>query len=254
MEVSLSSVFEALPEVEANCQRQTFRFFDLPFELRSKILSYLLILDRVVDLDPDNYRAAHHRLHIFLVSQRLYTEASQIFYSSHTFRIFPTHGRFFTHKTKPLLSRLHKSYRADLTSLELRLGPGWSNPPKSWRVTDTLGLEEMMAVRKLKVFVECDPSHDIFRGFRIGKDFFTDFAAELLESIIKRLPALGRVEYDGWPSVMKEGPLVRRLVAVARQLGKKTVRLGTLREQEDEMCITESMSEHSIIVISAKNA
>lgn len=111
-----------------------------------------------------------------------------------------------------------------------------------------------MAVRKLKVFVECDPSHDIFRGFRIGKDFFTDFAAELLESIIKRLPALGRVEYDGWPSVMKEGPLVRRLVAVARQLGKRTVRLGTLREQEDEMCITESMSELSIIVISAKNA
>lgn len=107
----------------------------------------------------------------------------------------------------------------------------------------------MKAVRTIKVFVECDPSHDIFRGFRIGKDFFTEFAAELLEGIIKRLPALERVEYDGWPSVMREGPLVKRLVGVARKLGKKSVELGTLMEQERDLCTMESISGHSVIAI-----
>lgn len=249
MEVSLSSLSEALPVVDTGAQRQTFRFFDLPFELRSKVLSYILVLDRVIDLDPNNYRAAHQRLNIFLVSQRLHAESSQIFYSRHTFRIFPTHGRFFSPKTKPLLSRLSGQYCERLTSLELRLGPGWSNPPKSWRVTDALGLEQMSAVRTIKVFVECDPSHEIFRGFRIGKDFFTEFAAELLEGVMKRLPVLERVEYDGWPSVMREGPLVERLVGVAKEMGKSTVEMGTLRELEVEVYLPESISAHSIYII-----
>jgi hypothetical protein len=98
-----------------------------------------------------------------------------------------------------------------------------------------LGLEEMAAVRIVKVFVECDPSHEIFRGFRIGKDFYTDFSVDLLERIVERLPALERVEFDGWPSVMREGPLMRRLVEVAKEGGKKVVQL-TPRESCEETC------------------
>lgn len=112
--------------------------------------------------------------------------------------------------------------------MELRLGPGWSNPPKSWWVDSRLGIEEMINVRTLKVFVECDPSHDIFKGFRIGKDFFTGFAAHLLEEITSRLPALSRAEFDGWPSVMREGPLMKKLVAVAKERGLKIIEMGNV--------------------------
>ena len=96
----------------------------------------------------------------------------------------------------------------------------------------------MVAVRTLKVFVECDPSHDIFKGFRIGKNFFTEFAAELLEGIILRLPALDSVEYDGWPSVMREGPLMKRLIGVARKRGKKTSELGIFKNRVDGLYVS----------------
>ena len=92
----------------------------------------------------------------------------------------------------------------------------------------------MVAVRSLKVFVEIDPSHDFFRGFRVGKDFYTRFSTELLEQIIKRLPALERVEFDGWPSVMREGPLMRSLVDVARVSGKTVIELGAQKVPESE--------------------
>ena len=92
----------------------------------------------------------------------------------------------------------------------------------------------MVAVRSLKVFVEIDPSHDLFQGFRVGKDFYTRFSTELLEQIIRRLPALGRVELDGWPSVMREGPLMKRLVEVARASGKTVVELGAQKVSESE--------------------
>ena len=110
--------------------------------------------------------------------------------------------------------------------MELRLGPGWSNPPASWRVDDGLGLEEMEAVRTVKVFVECDPSHDIFYGFRIDRDFFTGFSAGLLEGVLQRLPSVVQVELDGWQSVEREGLLVKRLLEVARDAGVKVLEVA----------------------------
>ena len=110
--------------------------------------------------------------------------------------------------------------------LELRLGPGWSNPPRSWQVDDGLGLEEMEAVRTVKVFVECDPSHDMFDGFRIDRDFFTGFSGGLLQDVLQRLPSLKWVELDGWPSVKREGPLVKRLLEVARSAGVRVLEVG----------------------------
>lgn len=219
---------------DVRIKRQPFSFFDLPFELRSKILCYILTAAQPIDLDPNNYRSGHQRLKLFLASHRLHSEASHLFYSTHSFRIFPTHSRFFGHKTKPLLQRLPTRYREAITSLELRLGPGWSSPPKSWWVDSRLGLEEMVHVRTLKVFVECDPSHDIFKGFRIGRDFYTDFSAHLLDEITRRLPALVWVEFDGWPPVMREGPLIKRIVEVAKVNGKKAVEMGRMKANRME--------------------
>ena len=209
---------------------QPFRFFDLPPELRSKILSSALASDQIIDLNPTNHVSACHRLNIFLTSHRLHEEAYSVYYGGHTFRIFPTNHRFFGHKVRPLIARLPARYRAALTSLELRLGPGWNNPPRSWRVDESLGLEEMEAVRTVKILVECDPSHEIFNGFRIDRDFFTGFSGSLLEDVLRRLPSVMQVELDGWPSVKREGPLVERLLEVAMHAGVRVSEVGGREE------------------------
>lgn len=229
---SLSNVLADMRIAPEPKPRQPFRFFDLPSELRRKILAFALVTDHIVDLNPNNYGAARHRMNIFLASHRLHNEAYPVFYGGHTFRIFPTHGRFFGPRVRPLVARLPGRYRAALVSLELRLGPGWSNPPRSWRVEDRLGLEEMDAVRTVKVFVECDPSHDIFNGFRIDRDFFTGFSGGLLEDVLRRLPSVIQVDLDGWPSVKREGPLVKRLLEVARIAGVRVSEVG--RDKDDE--------------------
>ncbi|KAL6714168.1 hypothetical protein ACLMJK_008662 [Lecanora helva] len=202
-------------QISSDVGNQVFPFFSLPSELRSKILLYHIGKPCIIDLDPSNYYAGRRRLNLFLTSHRMHDEASHLFYSAHTFRIFPTHGRFLAPRTLPLLVRLPRKYREALVTLELRLGPGWNSPPKSWWVDSSLGLEEMQNVRTLNVFVEIDPSHNVFKGFRIGKDFFTDFGAHLLSEVIRRLPNLQQVRFDAWPSVMRRGPLMERLLHVA---------------------------------------
>lgn len=98
---------------------------------------------------------------------------------------------------------------------------------------DRLGLEEMVAVRTVKVFVECDPSHEIFNGFRIDRDFFTDFSGGLLKDVLQRFPSVILVELDGWPAVKREGPLVKRLLEVARNAGVRVSEVGG-KEDDDE--------------------
>ena len=203
---------------------QPFPFFNLPFELRRKILFFILSLHRTIDLDPRNNMDAVERLNVFLTSRRMHEEAYHVFYSGHTFRILPIHYLFFRRKAPPLLARLPCRYRRALITLDLRLGPGWDDPPKGWRIDDRLGLEHMIAVRKLKVFLEIDPSHDIFNDFRRNKDFYTNFAGDMLVGIIKRLPTLEEVEFDGNPSVWG-GLLMKRLVEEA-EIGKKRIVWG----------------------------
>lgn len=236
-QTSMTSLSHVLPDMSIAPQsklHQSFRFFDLPSELRLKILRHVLITDQIVDLNPTNHVAARHRLNVFLTSHRIHNEAYPVYYGGHTFRIFPTHGRFFGHRIRPLLARLPARYRAALVALELRLGPGWSNPPRSWRVGGHLGLEEMEAVRTVKVFVECDPSHDIFNGFRIDRDFFTGFSRGLFEDILQGLPSVVQIEFDGWPSVMREGPLVKSLLEVARNAGLSVSEIGRTEEDDED--------------------
>lgn len=99
---------------------------------------------------------------------------------------------------------------------------------------DRLGLEEMTAVRTVKVFVECDPSHEIFNGFRIDRDFFTDFSGDLLKDVLHRLPSVILVELDGWPAVKREGPLVKRLLEAARNAGARVSEIGGTEEDSED--------------------
>jgi len=121
---------------------------------------------------------------------------------------------------KPLLARLPQHYRSSITNLELRLGPGWNNPPRGWVINDGLGLQDCTSVRVLKVFVECDPSDGIFKGFRAGEGFYERFCQDLLEGVLKATPSIATVEFDAWTSVKRSGDMMQGLGKVVSSFGK----------------------------------
>ncbi|MCJ1389942.1 hypothetical protein MMC18_002800 [Xylographa bjoerkii] len=224
METSVSSLSDIGNFKSRRKSHKAFQFFGLPAELRNKVLGYVLCFKGVIDIDFDNFR----RISILLVSKRFHDEAAAVLYGSNTFRLFPTTGRADSKRTKPLISRFPPHYRTNLVSLELRLGPFWTKPPGCWIVNDALGLKDATAVRVLKVFVEVDPSHPVFHGFRSGKNFYTNFSGALLRQVISSLPSLEEVRFDKYPSVSYEGQLMTRLMEEAK-MGKKRITMARAR-------------------------
>jgi hypothetical protein len=200
-----------------------FPFLSLPSELRNKIYSLVFSeAPQVLDLDPSTFHLFHKQkmLALFTVSRQIHLEATHHFFSTHTFRLFPTYpGRYFKTK-KPLLARLPKHHRSSITNFELRLGPGWNAPPRGWVVNDALGLKDCINVRVLKIFVECDPSDAIFRGFRASDGFYERFSQNLLDGILKEVPSIKVVEFDAWSSVKRNGDMIAGLGEVVSRYDK----------------------------------
>ena len=198
---------------------QPFPFFNLPAELRRQILDQVMRVDRIIDID---FNAAG-LTSLLLVSRQFHDEATAAFYGGNTFRLLPTHAKAASRRAQPLLKMFAPHHRASITSLELRLGPFWTQPPLCWKVDDALGLEDAESVRTLQVWVECDPAHPMYQGFRKSKSFYTNFAGKLMEQIARRLPNLKIVCLNGYPSVLPTGPLIQRLVREIEEAGKKIV-------------------------------
>lgn len=211
-----------------------FRFFDLPLELREKIYLFALFtpstgprrLRRKYMVRPTSGPPAppvptlRGRLNMFLVSRRFHDEVAYLLYSSHTFALFYEPERALV---LPPVGAVAPRYRALIRSSQLTLGANWTNPPKSWAVTRRLGLHHMTMLRLLRIFVQCDPSHPAFEGFRISTTFYTEFSGALLRDVLLAAPSLMYVELDAYPSVQKDGPLVSRLVHEAESRGKKVI-------------------------------
>lgn len=212
--------------------RGLFRFFDLPTEIRLRIYMFVLFTPRrsqrsgSVGASAKNMPLSplSHRLSLFLASRRLHDEASHYMYSTLTFRLFSVQD----YSRLPTVRGLSARYRGSLSTVELILGSSWTKPPPSWTVTKSLGLKDMTHLHTLKVFIEVDPSHPVFRGFRLSKGYYTHFAGELLQQVLNGLPGLAEVEFDGNPSVQKNGDLMRRLLREAR-LANKKIRWGPQR-------------------------
>jgi hypothetical protein len=200
--------------------KQPFRLFDLPSELRLKIYDFHFAnIESVLDLDHDNMRI-HKKLAILRISRQVYQEASHAFYSIRSVRLFPINGKFFRSK-KPLLARMSANQRGILSTLQLRLGPGWNRPPRGWVVNDALGLKDCTAVRRIKVFIDCDPSGEMFKGWRQSDGFYEGFSRDLLDAVLDAMPWCEVIEFDANPSVRKNGAMMTALLEVARERSRK---------------------------------
>ena len=207
-----------------------FRIFDLPSEIRNEIYALVLFAVPAADLrtrvkwttnkTPSRKRTI--RIPILVASKRFHLETSYILYSSQTFRVFSIQD----YSPIPTLAQIAPIYRSYLTNIELVLGPGWTAPP--WKVTSRLGLTKLTGVQTLKIFVQTDPSSDVFKNFRVSETFYTDYSGDLLSKILRQLPNLRFVYLDANPSVKYDGPLISRLVDEAGQ-ANKVVKYGPQR-------------------------
>ena len=81
----------------------------------------------------------------------------------------------------------------------------------------------MDQVHTLEIFVQCDPSHPVFEGFRVSKQFYTEYAGALVKEVLGVLPGLRWVEFDANPSVERDGELMTRLISDVSKAGKKVL-------------------------------
>ncbi|KAK2850736.1 hypothetical protein FQN49_005364 [Arthroderma sp. PD_2] len=221
----MSASHSRKPGQESGC-----RIFDLPWELRIKVYSYVFSgPPRIVrpirasrkrsDKEPASPTfGRHRRTSILLVSRQFHDDVTQYLYSSYTFRIFPIQHQ---PSIVPNICDLAPRYKGSVRVLRLVLGSSWTDPPESWVVNEKLGLKHMHGVHTLEILVLCDPSNPMFEPFRISKDFYTQFSCRLLHGILRGLPNLSHVVIDGYSSIERNGGLVSGLVQEIQATKKK---------------------------------
>ncbi|KAF7551928.1 hypothetical protein G7Z17_g4654 [Cylindrodendrum hubeiense] len=223
-----------------------FHFLSLPSEIRIDIYAYFFHdVEDIIDLDPAN-KHIHKKLGLMRTCKQVHQEACYYFYSTFSFRIFPTYpGKYFKTK-KPLLARMKQHQRRNITSLQLRLGPGWGAPPKGWVLNPALGLADCTDVEMLKVYVQCDPSDPFFTGFREDKGFYERFCRDLLVGILEEVPSIQIVEFDGYTGVRKCGNMMRTLLGIATK-AERLIGWGPERGWTDDMHEDDEMKPNAYI-------
>ncbi|KAI5297856.1 hypothetical protein KEM56_004486, partial [Ascosphaera pollenicola] len=145
-------------------------------------------------------------------------EVAALLFGTQTFRLWAAH----VEDHKPTVEQIPSRYRHLVRTVQAVFGPGWTDPGVRVGARMRGVLRECTGLRRCEVFVEIDPSHPVFEGFRISKGFYTEYAEDLLGDVLACLPGLrdsGVVEFDAGGGVERDGKLMRRLMRVARELG-----------------------------------
>lgn len=182
-----------------------FPLLSLPPELRNRI--YTLILFSL-PREPKCHPSRRLPTAFFLASSQIHEEASYVFYTSHRFRIYPIQE----FRPLPTLFEVPPTYRNLLKRVQVVLGPGFTSPPPSLRVTREIAsaLGKLDRITCLDVFVALDPSHPVFAKLKAARQF-PDFAGGLLRDLLKAMPQIEAVSIDRNPGVRRDGPLLTRL-------------------------------------------
>lgn len=83
-----------------------------------------------------------------------------------------------------------------------------------------LGLKDCVNVRTLKIFVECDPSDEIYNGFRAAEGFYEGFCRDLVDGVLREVEGIEKVEFDAWSGVKRNGDMMVGLREVVDKYGK----------------------------------
>ncbi|KAI5283229.1 hypothetical protein KEM54_002302 [Ascosphaera aggregata] len=264
---NLRSLNEALQEVISNNSIEPFPLLFLPPELRLRIFEHFFFSPRerklprgmivrsqatATGLQPEGISIIPScgffkgRVNLMLCCRQIHEECSALLYSTQSFKIFAHHHN----DHKPTLDQIPLTYKPLVKTAELVFGPDWTDP--KGKVTAELALPLLISLRRLKVYVECDPEHPIFAGFRRSKHFYTAYAERLLRAVLRELPQCVIVEFDGGSLVEKNGPLMRVLYRVARGFGAR-IEYGPDRgwnydandSEEETLLQSDSKSERS---------
>lgn len=203
-----------------------FRFFDLPSVVRLMIYEFALLLDRTVDLDPLNCLSIAPRLTLFRTCRRMHTEAYPVFYSGHTFQIFSMHWHFLL-TTRHILARLPAYYIAAIRTLSLQLRWGWYALPDKRNHIGRLGLRDASSLKTIKILIEYDHSA---KGR--SDPSYARTCEDLLRRILSEARSVRDIEFDVYPAVPRDGPLVTRLVSLVKRWDKR-ITWGPLRGWDD---------------------
>lgn len=204
-DAEIQQLEDNLSDLAISIPTEPFRFVDLPSELRNRVYDYVLF-------SKPEYRSARRRgsrVACLLVNKKMHEEAAYILYTTHKFKVFPV--QLFD--APPTVVELPLRYLPYVANIEMVVGPSWTDPPKSWRITRGTArcLKRLTSVQTLRVFVEFDPSHPAFARYRKSYSFYTDYCGDLLGDVLEVMPQVRQVELDGNPGVDVHGPLVSRL-------------------------------------------
>ena len=215
MEASFNDlrISDTLPPADP---KSIFPFFSLPAEIRNRI--YELVLLPVPEQVRSIFPARRLPTSLFLASSRTHREASYIFYTAQMFRIFPLQE----FRPLPALMELPAPYASLLTQVELVLGPSFTAPPRSLRVTIKLAraLKKLQKLICLRLFVALDPSRPPFCKIKSAQAF-PDFAGKLVKDLLVAMPQVEVVSIDRNPSVERDGPLLTKLRIQIEEQGRE---------------------------------
>ena len=216
--ISTKDAVAAIPEPSESAAIDPFPFLSLPPEIRTKVYQLILFRPPRTPVDPKPKPSDASTLAVLRVCHLVYSETTHLLYTQTPFPLF--HIQSFPPLPTPLL--IPPRQRATIKALHLRLGNSWSAPPKTWRVSKMLArvLPKFTSLHMLKVFVELDPSEPMFDKYRISKNFYTDFAGELLAEVLKAMTQVEVVEVGGYEFVNVSGPLVTRIRQAVLGSGK----------------------------------
>jgi len=141
-------------------------------------------------------------------------------------------------------------YRQAINSVELLLGPGWHKPPRCHNVLPALGLRDCTSLRTIKMWVDCDPTDNVFNGFRgpnATEDTYVWFCCDMLHGILEQVPSMELVEIDHDNRVKKESPLTAALQRKTEEFQKRfrwgPVRSASAIKDKESMDVTTGLEK-----------